>query len=221
MNIYEKLSIVQSELKAKKGRYNDYSNFYYRSAEDILEAVKPVLKEHGLTQVLSDEIVFVEGRFYIKATVVLFDIESEATLSATAFAREPESKKGFDESQLTGSASSYARKYALNGMYSIDDIADADTQDNRLEGHKKPSETATGKRKSTGEKPVVKGKYTKNDVLAAGYSKGMSKAEILNLWKVKYGTKANSNDGTQAEGVMEEIEKIEDDFSGTPFEKEK
>lgn len=125
MKIYEQLRKVQEELKAPKGQYNDFGRYNYRSAEDILEAVKPILIKHGLTQVISDEIVSVNERYYISATVTIYNSDGES-LSTTAYAREAENKKGMDESQITGSASSYARKYALNGMYAIDDTKDAD-----------------------------------------------------------------------------------------------
>jgi hypothetical protein len=127
----EKLLTIQSELKAPKGIWNKFSGFYYRSAESILEAVKPLLKEQGLTIVLSDSFENHGNRYYVKATVTISDGDKE--ISATAYAREQDIKKGMDESQITGSASSYARKYALNGLFAIDDTQDADTQDNKAE----------------------------------------------------------------------------------------
>jgi hypothetical protein len=123
---------LQSRLKVGKTRLNSFSasKYYYRSCEDILEAVKPLLKELGMALTLSDDIVEVGGRVYVKATATLSNEEGYVSQS-TAFAREPEMKKGMDESQITGCASSYARKYALNGLLAIDDTRDADTMDNR------------------------------------------------------------------------------------------
>lgn len=121
------LTRIQQELKAPKGQRNTFGNYNYRSCEDIVEAVKPLLQGAVLT--LSDQIVEVGGRIYVKATARLVD--GETTHEVTAFAREPEQKKGMDESQITGAASSYARKYALNGLFLIDDTRDADTMDNR------------------------------------------------------------------------------------------
>lgn len=133
MNIYQKLNKIQTELKAPKGQYNDYGKFKYRNCEDILEALKPMLKEMQLIIQLSDKILHIDGRFYVEATVTLYDCESDnlTSISNTAYAREEDSKKGMDGSQVTGAASSYARKYALNGLFAIDDTKDADSQDNR------------------------------------------------------------------------------------------
>ena len=117
---------IQKELKAPKGQLNKFGNYKYRSCEDILEAVKPLLKECVLT--LSDEIVEVGGRIYVKATATLTE-SSESAIKISAFAREAETKKGMDDSQITGTASSYARKYALNGLFLIDDTKDADTDE--------------------------------------------------------------------------------------------
>ena len=119
------LKEIQSELKAPKGQRNNFGNYNYRSAEDILEAVKPLLKKHNCALVINDDIVEVGGRVYVKATAMLA-IANTPFASATAFAREAECKRGMDEAQITGSASSYARKYALNGLLAIDDTKDAD-----------------------------------------------------------------------------------------------
>lgn len=129
MNIYEKLSEIQNELKAPKGQYNKFGNYKYRSCEDILEAVKPICKKNKTTLIISDELQNIGDRYYIKATATLYDTEKEEKISNTAYAREEESKKGMDGSQITGTASSYARKYALNGLFNIDDTKDADTNE--------------------------------------------------------------------------------------------
>lgn len=124
----EKLINIQTELKAPKSQLNRFSNYRYRSAEDILEAVKPLLKKEGCYLNLTDEVVQIGDRYYVKATVSL--VSGEKTVSSTAYAREAQVKKGMDESQITGMASSYARKYALNGLFCIDDTRGADTMDN-------------------------------------------------------------------------------------------
>lgn len=127
LSFYEKLIKVQQELKAPKSNFNKFGNFYYRSAEDILEAVKPLNAKYGLVLTLKDEPVLVGERYYIKATARIAD-ENEWH-EVTAYARESQAKKGMDDSQITGTASSYARKYALNGLFLIDDTKDADTDE--------------------------------------------------------------------------------------------
>lgn len=127
MNIYEKLTYIQSELKAPKSQYNNFGKYNYRNCEDILEAVKPILLKYLCTLTITDEIISVNDRIYVKATATLTDAETEASVSNSANAREEENKKGMDSSQVTGSTSSYARKYALNGLFAIDDTKDADT----------------------------------------------------------------------------------------------
>ena len=122
-----KLMNIQQELKAPKGQYNDFGKYAYRSCEDILEAVKPLLKKEKVVLTISDELQYIGNRYYIKATATLIDTESEATISNIAYAREEETKKGMDGSQITGASSSYARKYALNGLFGIDDNKDIDT----------------------------------------------------------------------------------------------
>lgn len=122
-----KLIQVQSKLKAPKSQHNSFGGYNYRSCEDILEAVKPLLSEQGLLLTLNDELVQVGDRYYIKATASVSD--GENTVSAVAYARESLEKKGQDQSQITGTASSYARKYALNGLFLIDDTKDADTDE--------------------------------------------------------------------------------------------
>ena len=137
MSLQKKIVSVQSKLKAPKGQFNNFGKFNYRSCEDILEAVKPLLADEGLQQTISDKIVHVGDRYYIEATVTVTDGEND--LSVTALAREAKSKKKMDSSQITGTASSYARKYALNGLWLIDDTKDADTDAyNKKKTPKKP-----------------------------------------------------------------------------------
>lgn len=124
------LKKIQQELKAPKGQYNSFGKYAYRSAEDILEAVKPLLAKYDAELTLSDDIAEVGGRIYVKATARFIEHDAETNINdvttVTAFAREPADKKGMDESQITGTASSYARKYALNGLFLIDDNKDVD-----------------------------------------------------------------------------------------------
>lgn len=126
-SIYTKLSVVQEKLKAPKSNKNSFGNYNYRSAEDILEAVKPLLFETGLVMTISDEMKNLGNRYYVEATVTVTD--GKDNIQVTAYAREAETKKGMDDSQITGATSSYARKYALNGMFAIDDTKDADTDE--------------------------------------------------------------------------------------------
>lgn len=121
------LSEIQAKLKAPKGQMNKFGGYKYRSCEDILEAVKPILKEYNASIKLSDDIVEVGGRVYVKATAVVISDKGGLLGEVSAYAREQEAKKGMDEAQITGAASSYARKYALNGLFAIDDTKDADT----------------------------------------------------------------------------------------------
>ena len=127
MNIYEKLSNIQNELKCNKNQFNKFGGYKYRSCEDILEAAKPLLRKEKVVLTISDELQYIGNRYYIKATATLIDTESDSTISNSAYAREEETKKGMDGSQITGSSSSYARKYALNGLFGIDDNKDSDT----------------------------------------------------------------------------------------------
>lgn len=139
MNIYEKLGIIQSKLKAPKGQYNPFGKYKYRSCEDILEAVKPLLAETKTVLSVTDRMEVVGDRIYVRAEAHLKDCEDLGEIVTVAYAREEESKKGMDSSQVTGAASSYARKYALNGLFCIDDNKDSDS-------------TNTGERNSSSKK---------------------------------------------------------------------
>lgn len=140
MNIYEKLINIQKELKAPKSNYNDFGRYNYRSCEDILEAVKPICFEYRAVLILSDDILNVGQSNYVETTAILINIDNPVEMvSNKAEARESIDKKGMDDSQITGTASSYARKYALNGLFNIDDTKDADTNEyhNQITGNKK------------------------------------------------------------------------------------
>jgi hypothetical protein len=132
------LVLIQGELKAPKGQTNKFGGYSYRSAEDILEAVKPLLKKHNCDLTLSDNIVEVGGRVYVKATARLVSHNPFSEVETTAYAREAENKKGMDDAQITGSASSYARKYALNGLFCIDDTKDPDATNTHGKSQPKP-----------------------------------------------------------------------------------
>ena len=144
MNFYERVGAIQSELKAPKNLYNSFGKYKYRNAESICEAVKPLLSKYKCVLFLTDRVQLVGDRFYIVATATIKDMNENESISVEAMAREPEEKKGMDQSQITGTASSYARKYALNGLFLLDDTKDADTDEyhNQTSGGKEP-ETIT------------------------------------------------------------------------------
>lgn len=127
---------IQNELKAPKSQFNKFGGYKYRNAEDILEAVKPLLFKHKCTLTISDDIVCAGDRVYVKATAIISN--GADSISVSAFAREPEAQKGMSESQITGASSSYARKYALNGMFAIDDTKDSDATNDGKEDDGKP-----------------------------------------------------------------------------------
>ena len=168
MNIYEKLSAIQCELKAPKNQFNKFGGYNYRSCEDILEAVKPLCAKYKTTLVLEDEIVSIGTRYYVKATATLYDCENTGDnaedLFSTAYAREEESKKGMDGSQVTGASSSYARKYALNGLFSIDDAKDSDATNTGESAAQKPAAA----QKSDAQKKEPVPEITPDAVASAG-----------------------------------------------------
>lgn len=169
MALAEKLLKIQTELKAPKNQYNDFGKYNYRSAEDILEAVKPLNAKHGLLLYINDEIVEISGRFYVKATATV--TTGTERLFVEAFAREDETKRGMDGSQITGASSSYARKYALNGLYLIDDNKDSDT--NEYAEHIKQSTSKKNTNSPTKEEQaeyVKKGLKKVADILKEHYN---------------------------------------------------
>lgn len=143
MEFNEKIREVQTQIKAPKNLYNSFGKYKYRNAEGILEAVKPYLSGYNLCLTLSDEIVQVGERYYVKATATIYDGTGSGSMSVSAYAREAVAKKGMDDSQITGTASSYARKYALNGLFLLDDTKDADTDENRIERENRQAEKKT------------------------------------------------------------------------------
>ena len=155
MKLHEKLLAIQTKLKAPKGQYNSFGKYSYRSAEDILEAVKPLNAEQGVLLTITDEIKEIGGRVYVVATATVSD--GTDTLQVSAFAREPENKKGMDESQITGATSSYARKYALNGLYAIDDNKDADTDEHKQQQENAPKKQQAQKQQQKQQQQQEKG----------------------------------------------------------------
>lgn len=180
----KELIAIQSKLEAPKGQFNKFGGYSYRSAEDILKAVKPLADEQKSSITLSDEVVMVGDRIYIKSTATITNEKGEA-FSTTGYAREADSKKGMDESQISGSASSYARKYALNGLLAIDDTKDADSN----EQHEQTR--ATNNSKPTGNKPkdplnsefgkLSKQIQTKRNIDEVTFFQGLSGSVGLNL----------------------------------------
>ena len=190
-NVYMKLIEVQSKLKAPKSQFNKFGNYAYRNCEDILEALKPILNQVKAVINISDEVVLIGERYYIKATVKFIDGETGDVIEASAMAREEESKKGMDSSQLTGSTSSYARKYALNWLFAIDDTKDSDTTNT----HGKDNVT-------TLSEAQLKRMY------AIGYKAGFNKETIdLNI-KKKYNKEAKDMTKTEYDNVVDGLEKI-------------
>lgn len=217
LNIYEKLSNIQNELKAPKGQYNSFGKYNYRSAEDILEAVKPICNKYRTTLVLSDELIvkgehnlqsyieniwdkdakqfkqetkFVGGqRYYVEATATLYDLDSDKCVVAKADAREEETKKGMDGSQITGTASSYARKYALNGLFNIDDTKDADTDEfakqikgtTKKEVQKEVEQRVVTSLVTDKQKEMIKSLYTNEEIRTYFKSFGKSKLSELTV----------------------------------------
>ena len=192
MNLTEKLINAQSELKAPKNQYNSFGKYKYRSAEDILEGVKPVNAKYGLLLHLSDEPVYIGERHYIKATATITD--GADTMVVTAYARESANRKGQDESQITGTASSYARKYALNGLYLIDDTKDADTDEYRNQGNKAPaSKSATQAEIGNLKKEIIA--FSK---LMTEQGKNVKQEQVEQTLNITDYTKLNSEDVKEA-----------------------
>lgn len=152
-NLHNKLNKIQVELNAPKNRFNSFGKYKYRNLEGILEGLKPLLKETETVVKITDEVVAVLDRIYIKATVSISDGKDE--ISVSAFARESESKKGMDASQLSGSCSSYARKYACNGLFAIDDTKDADSMDNSGDGKAPFEHTNYSQKKMTAKQIII------------------------------------------------------------------
>ena len=184
MNVYEKLMNIQANLKAPKGQYNSFGKYSYRNAEDILEALKPLLKDYKATVTLKDDLLLIGDRYYLQATATFTDIESGESVIVTSLAREEETKKGYDVSQLTGSTSSYARKYALNGLMLIDN---SELDPDSINTFEKESNTQI---KSLSEAQI-------NRLYAIAYKAKYDKLKIESMIKSKY--KKDIKDLTKSE----------------------
>ena len=196
-SVYLKLVEVQNKLKAPKNQFNKFGNYAYRNCEDILEALKPILSEVKAVVNISDEVVLVGERYYIKATVKFIDAETGEVVEASAMAREEENKKGMDSSQLTGSTSSYARKYALNGLFAIDDTKDSDTTNTH------------GKEDSKSNVITLTDKQL-NRMYAIAKAGGYDKVKVDRLINQKYSKNANEMTKAEYDNVVEGLQKIAD-----------
>lgn len=190
MSAVAKLMRIQTKIKAPKNLYNSFGKYNYRNAEAICEAVKPFLAEENCAMMISDSIIEVGGRIYVKASAELIDCDTGACIGqAEAFAREAESKKGMDESQVTGTASSYARKYALNGLFLLDDTKDADSDEYKAQTEGKKSDAKTEEAKEEAKANEI-GKQKISEVKVKSLesrceSDGVPVEKVLNLYKIK------------------------------------
>lgn len=200
LTLTAKLMVIQSELKAPKGQYNSFGKFKYRSCEDILEAVKPLCIKYATLLTIDDEIVLIGDRYYVKATATLADCESESYFTVSAFAREADNKSGMDSAQVTGATSSYARKYALNGLFCIDDTKDADTDEytSTARQQAKPEPKAKPKAKATPKSDEL---TYRDKVMIVGEEKGMTPKQLAE----KYGLTRNTTEERFAE-VLADLE---------------
>lgn len=192
-SIESKLMRIQAEIKAPKNLRNSFGGYNYRNLEGICEAVKPYLKENNCTLILTDEIIAVGDRIYVKATATISDAETCSSISVSAFARESPVKKGMDDSQITGAASSYARKYALNGLFLLDDTKDPDTDEYQKQTSKKQTSKEQNETEQAEkfEKKCEEVGRTKIDALKIGVIKkkcadeGVPEQKVLDLYKIK------------------------------------
>ena len=201
-NIVEKLSAIQVELKAPKSNYNSFGKYNYRSCEDILEGVKPLLDKYRVALTLNDEIVLIGDRFYVKATATLYD--GEQSLSATAYAREGNEQRGMSEAQLTGSTSSYARKYALNGLFSIDDTKDADATNDHGKVNAQGTSSNSSKAPSTVSEKQIK------RLVAIAIKKGYNAEQLSGMVYKKYQKATNNLTKEEYDVIVAGLEKLAD-----------
>ena len=199
--IYSALMAIQRDLKAPKNQYNSFGKYKYRSLEDIIEAVKPLLKENGLILNMTDDVVIVGDRIYIKATVSVIDVANGDTVATTAFAREAVTKKGSDDSQITGLASSYARKYALNGLFAIDDAKDADANEYHQQTRTQQTQTQQNKYANEERRGAI------NVLNEAIFTNQIKPAEVAAIAGAKFG-KTSTKDMT-----VKEIYELADNLS--------
>lgn len=183
------LSKIQNEMNVKKGRYNKFGGYYYRSCEDILQTAKEVCNKYGCYVNVTDSIEYIEGRFYVKATAKVVDIETGESETATAFAREEESKKGMDGAQLTGATSSYARKYALCGLFAIDDSIDNDS----LNGTQENAGKASNKKVPDKSSDQSKQSQSQISILIGYVNECTTLQQLRELFKANQGYQSNSD----------------------------
>ena len=188
MELREKLMNIQNELKAPKSQWNDFGKYNYRSCEDILEAVKPLALKYKSIVTVTDELQQIGDRYYILATATIYDVESDKSMQATAYAREPETKKGMDSSQITGSTSSYARKYALNGLFAIDDTKDSDFTN---KGENQSADPVKGKRLDQTSNDLISEKQRK--LLYARTKEKQLSEETIKLLLGNYGYESSKD----------------------------
>lgn len=172
MDSKEKLSMIQQKMKAPKNLYNSFGKYNYRNAESILEAFKPFESEYKVALVIYDEIVEIGGKNYVKATAEFIDCESISIYRTTAYAREPVEKKGMDEAQITGATSSYARKYALNGLFLLDDTKDADSDEYKKQEKQGEKEDKDRVKRITIKKKCIEDKCKKHGIDAVMIASG-------------------------------------------------
>ena len=195
MEIYKKLMSIQTKLKAPKSQRNSFGNYNYRSCEDILEAVKPLLDEFKVALTIKDEIILIGERYYIKATATLIDIDTGDTTETSAYARESAEKRGMDSSQVTGATSSYARKYALNGLFAIDDNKDADATNTHGKDTIKVNMT-----------PTLSEAQLKR-LYAIGNKAGIKKEVLDSTVKKSFGCEPRNMTKEQYQNICERLEK--------------
>ena len=210
MAVHEKLKEIQAALKAPKNLYNSYGGFSYRNAEGIYEAVKPLLNQLNMTLIINDSVQNVGTKNYIKATAYLTDCETGEQLFSCALAREAETKKGMDDSQITGTASSYARKYALNGLFLLDDTKDEDSDECRKYKENKSKAESAEPTQPAAFKPATAQQIHKiNEYIMAyaGMCEGASEGDIWNTLKKKYGfTKQSEISKELADQITKQVE---------------
>lgn len=192
VGVFGKLVKIQNELKAPKNQYNSFGKYHYRSCEDILEGLKPVLLKHNASLYIYDSLELIGERYYVKATVTFVDVESGDKIVNTAYARESADKKGMDDSQVTGATSSYARKYALNGLFLIDDTKDADMDEYQNQQNKPSKKTTKAETKTDEQKNVEMAANVDQDFVPHG--EGMTPKRIARLKKAQEIT--GKNDAT-------------------------
>lgn len=196
MNIYEKLNKIQVELNCPKSQKNSFGGYQFRSCSDILEAVKPLLEKYKVVLTVTDEIVLIGDRFYVKATATLHDTEGDGLVGASAYAREGKEQRGMSEAQLTGSTSSYARKYALNGLLSIDDVDDDDKiSSDTPKGSKAPS--------TVSEKQIKR-------LIAIAIKKGYNAEQLSGMVYKKYQKATNNLTKEEYDVIVAGLEKLAD-----------